>query len=284
VVFQVVEDETEVLNVAPNFTSISSDVLTTTKAGWVKIRASQGGNANYDAATAVEKNVRFFAGYAVVSLGDLVQISSDTNSVSVTTDPQGLKAPILYEGSTNRPNSSGEHAVDSIVQDSAYAGRATGKLLLLDPKPTLALETVTGEASEKGSASLVFAVLRAGGDTRQVAANVEVTFANGEKETQNVKLSLGQNRKEFEVVVREREVAADEDVTVKIVPDLTPDPAYNLNPVSVELSGQTVPVGEASLVIRVLSSHRAEGLAFLAEAVIRLKQDVPIWKMAAAPS
>jgi molybdopterin synthase catalytic subunit len=44
-----------------------------------------------------------------------------------------------------------------------------------------------------------------------------------------------------------------------------------------------VPVGEASLVIRVLSSHRAEGLAFLAEAVIRLKQDVPIWKMAAAP-
>ncbi len=44
-----------------------------------------------------------------------------------------------------------------------------------------------------------------------------------------------------------------------------------------------VPVGEASLFMRVLSSHRAEGLAFLAEAVIRLKQDVPIWKMAAAP-
>ncbi len=40
-----------------------------------------------------------------------------------------------------------------------------------------------------------------------------------------------------------------------------------------------VPVGEASLYIRVLSSHRAEALAFLAEAVIRLKQDVPIWKL-----
>lgn len=40
-----------------------------------------------------------------------------------------------------------------------------------------------------------------------------------------------------------------------------------------------VPVGEASLYIRVLSSHRAEALTFLAEAVIRLKQDVPIWKM-----
>ncbi len=39
-----------------------------------------------------------------------------------------------------------------------------------------------------------------------------------------------------------------------------------------------VPVGEASLYIRVASSHRAEALRFLAEAIDRLKQDVPIWK------
>jgi molybdopterin synthase catalytic subunit len=45
-----------------------------------------------------------------------------------------------------------------------------------------------------------------------------------------------------------------------------------------------VPVGEASLFIRVLSAHRGEGLDFLAASVNRLKQDVPIWKRAAAPS
>jgi molybdopterin synthase catalytic subunit len=39
-----------------------------------------------------------------------------------------------------------------------------------------------------------------------------------------------------------------------------------------------VPVGEASLYIRVLSAHRAEGLRFLADAIDRLKLDVPIWK------
>ena len=39
-----------------------------------------------------------------------------------------------------------------------------------------------------------------------------------------------------------------------------------------------VPVGEASLFIRVLSSHRKEALAFLSDAIDRLKQDVPIWK------
>ena len=44
-----------------------------------------------------------------------------------------------------------------------------------------------------------------------------------------------------------------------------------------------VPVGGASLFIRVLSSHRAEGLLYLSELVVRLKQDVPIWKLLAPP-
>jgi molybdopterin synthase catalytic subunit len=39
-----------------------------------------------------------------------------------------------------------------------------------------------------------------------------------------------------------------------------------------------VPVGEASLYIRVASSHRAEALRFLADSIDRLKLDVPIWK------
>ena len=43
-----------------------------------------------------------------------------------------------------------------------------------------------------------------------------------------------------------------------------------------------VPVGEASLFVRVLSSHRGEALRFLAEAIDRMKADVPIWKQAKA--
>ena len=39
-----------------------------------------------------------------------------------------------------------------------------------------------------------------------------------------------------------------------------------------------VPVGEPSLYVRVLSAHRGEGLRFLADAIDRLKLDVPIWK------
>jgi molybdopterin synthase catalytic subunit len=39
-----------------------------------------------------------------------------------------------------------------------------------------------------------------------------------------------------------------------------------------------VPVGEASLFIRVLGKHRGEALKLLGELVDRLKLDVPIWK------
>ncbi len=41
-----------------------------------------------------------------------------------------------------------------------------------------------------------------------------------------------------------------------------------------------VPVGEASLFIRVLAAHRGEALRFLAESIDRMKRDVPIWKRA----
>ena len=41
-----------------------------------------------------------------------------------------------------------------------------------------------------------------------------------------------------------------------------------------------VPVGEASLYVRVLAAHRGEALRFLAATIDRMKADVPIWKRA----
>lgn len=40
-----------------------------------------------------------------------------------------------------------------------------------------------------------------------------------------------------------------------------------------------VPVGEASLFVRILSSHRGEAFAFCSAAIDRMKADVPIWKV-----
>jgi molybdopterin synthase catalytic subunit len=39
-----------------------------------------------------------------------------------------------------------------------------------------------------------------------------------------------------------------------------------------------VPVGETSVYVRILSSHRGEALAVCGAAIDRMKEDVPIWK------
>lgn len=44
-----------------------------------------------------------------------------------------------------------------------------------------------------------------------------------------------------------------------------------------------VPVGEAAIIIRVCSKHRAEAFALLTSFMDRLKQDVPIWKIRSVP-
>jgi molybdopterin synthase catalytic subunit len=41
-----------------------------------------------------------------------------------------------------------------------------------------------------------------------------------------------------------------------------------------------VPVGEASLFVRVCSKHRGAALGFCGTLIDRMKQDVPIWKVA----
>jgi len=41
-----------------------------------------------------------------------------------------------------------------------------------------------------------------------------------------------------------------------------------------------VPVGQASLFVRVLAAHRGPALRFCADAIDRMKADVPIWKRA----
>lgn len=44
-----------------------------------------------------------------------------------------------------------------------------------------------------------------------------------------------------------------------------------------------VPVGEASLYIRIHASHRAPAFQFCMALIDRLKQDVPIWKLNSPP-
>jgi molybdopterin synthase catalytic subunit len=53
---------------------------------------------------------------------------------------------------------------------------------------------------------------------------------------------------------------------------------------SIEVVHRTgrVPVGEASIVVRIEAKHRAEAFGMLAEFMNRMKRDVPIWKRVAS--
>ena len=46
----------------------------------------------------------------------------------------------------------------------------------------------------------------------------------------------------------------------------------------------SIPVGEAAIRVRVLARHRAEAFGLMTSFMDRLKQDVPIWKVANTPA
>ncbi|PTX92786.1 molybdenum cofactor biosynthesis protein MoaE [Verrucomicrobia bacterium LW23] len=53
---------------------------------------------------------------------------------------------------------------------------------------------------------------------------------------------------------------------------------YPVNAVQVVHRLGFVPAGEASMLVRVASPHRAEALGMMEKLIYRMKQDVPIWK------
>ncbi|CAN5460583.1 hypothetical protein BH23BAC3_BH23BAC3_31070 [soil metagenome] len=55
-------------------------------------------------------------------------------------------------------------------------------------------------------------------------------------------------------------------------------PKYHLKRIWITHRTGLVPIGEASIILAVSSAHRKDAFAATAEAMNRIKQDVPIWK------
>ena len=104
--------------------------------------------------------------------------------------------------------------------------------------------------------------------SREIGACVE--FAGIVRETENDRALSGLHYEAYEPMARTQ--------LTRIFADL--NAAHPCAAVTFIHRLGWVPVGEASLFIRVLSAHRGEALRFLAEAIDRMKADVPIWKRA----
>lgn len=119
--------------------TVSGNLVTITGAGSTTITASQAGDANYEAASGVQRTLVVNKASATVTLGKLTQTyDGNPKPVTVTTDPVGLPSSVTYNGLPDEPIEVGSFAVVATITHPNYQGVASDTLTIL-PGNTLAL-------------------------------------------------------------------------------------------------------------------------------------------------
>jgi hypothetical protein len=132
--------------------TISGNTLTITGAGTVFVRATQSGDATYDAAVPVDRSFTVAPISASVSLSGLsATYDGSAKSATATTTPSGLTTAITYNGSATAPTAAGSYAVVATVTTPNYAGSASGTLVIApaDAQPTLSGLAATADGTPK---------------------------------------------------------------------------------------------------------------------------------------
>jgi lysophospholipase L1-like esterase len=121
--------------------SLTSSVLTPTGVGNVVIRATQAGDANFNAATSVERTLRIVEASAGVSISNLLYVYDGTpKTVTVTTNPAGLPVTITYGGSANPPVNAGSYPVLASVNNGTFAGSQSATLVIQKASATVSVD------------------------------------------------------------------------------------------------------------------------------------------------
>ncbi len=111
--------------------TVAGTFLTITGAGAIVVSASQAGDANYDAATPVERTVTVAKAAATVTLSALsVTYDGTPKAAGVTTVPANLTVDVTYAGLATVPTGAGTYAVVATVNSPNYVGSATGTLTI----------------------------------------------------------------------------------------------------------------------------------------------------------
>jgi uncharacterized protein YjdB len=122
----------------PAVATISGSTVTIVGVGTTIITASQGGDGNYNAATAVQQPLTIDPGSATVTLGNLSATYNGTpRPASATTTPAGLPVTLTYNGSTTAPTAAGTYTVAATVSSPNYQGSAGGTLTIAKGTQTI---------------------------------------------------------------------------------------------------------------------------------------------------
>lgn len=120
--------------------TLSGSTLTITGAGTVTVRASQGGNENYNAAANVDRSFNVAKASATISLSSLSHIYDGTpKSAVASTNPAALSGvTITYNGSAVIPTNAGNYSVvAALTNDNYAAANVTGTLSIAKANPVI---------------------------------------------------------------------------------------------------------------------------------------------------
>jgi uncharacterized repeat protein (TIGR01451 family) len=112
-------------------------------AGTVTVRASQSGNANYNAANDVDRSFSVAKASATITLTNLNQNYDGTaKAATATTSPAGLTGvSIKYNGFSTAPSNAGSYSVVASLTNDNYAATDATGTLIINALPTVSISS-----------------------------------------------------------------------------------------------------------------------------------------------
>jgi len=122
----------------PAVATVIGTTVTIVGAGTTVITASQGGDANYNAAAAFSQNLTVAKATATVTLDGLAaSYTGSSRGATATTVPAGLPVTLTYNGSATAPTAAGSYTVLATVTGPNYQGSTTGTLTITKGSQTI---------------------------------------------------------------------------------------------------------------------------------------------------
>ena len=124
--------------------TVVGSTVTVVGAGATTITAKQAGNANFGPAVDVTQLLTINKAAATVSLGGLAATYDGTvKNATASTTPSALNVTFTYAGSATAPSAVGTYAVVGTINDTNYAGNATGSLVITKAAQTITFDALT---------------------------------------------------------------------------------------------------------------------------------------------
>ncbi|HEY6007096.1 MAG TPA: MBG domain-containing protein, partial [Geobacteraceae bacterium] len=163
----------------PAVAMVSGNTVTILGAGTASITASQGGDGNYAAATAVTQTLVVNKATANVTLGSLTTTYDGTpRPATASTVPAGLAVNLTYNGLATAPSAAGSYAVVATVNDANYQGSANGTLTVAKADQTIAFAALPAKTYGDPSFALT-ATATSGLSVSYASSNPAVATVSG---------------------------------------------------------------------------------------------------------